>query len=133
MATVRTPAGEVLKVAPVRGQLFVCEGCCCGDAGKGNPPVPHDLMNAEWERRRLRNKVHLTFTGCLGPCAVANTALLEMDGQALWFHSLNDDPTLVALLFDYLERALRSSSRRLPPLPRELKLRRMARFTPRRA
>lgn len=127
MPTVRTPTGEVLNVPRIRGYLFVCEGCCCGDADKGNRPVPHDLMHEEWERRRLRNKVHLSFTGCLGPCAVANTAHLEMNGQAVWFHSLSDDPALVTALFDYIERALGYTGR-LPPLPPELKMRRMARL-----
>jgi cobaltochelatase CobN len=57
MARVTTPGGESFNVPILRGQLFVCEGCCCGDPEKGATPVPHDLYHAEWERRRLRNKV----------------------------------------------------------------------------
>lgn len=126
MSRVRTPKGSSFNIPPIRGQLFVCEGCCCGDAAKGNPPVPHDRYHQEWERRRLRTKVHLTFTECIGPCAVANVALLQIDGRSFWFHSLDDDPALVTRLFDHIERVLRE--RAFPPLPPELARRVLERF-----
>ena len=124
---VRTPGGATFNVPPVRGQLFVCEGCCCGDPEKGARPVPHDIFHAEWERRRLRSKVHLTFTACLGPCAVANVAYLQIDGRSLWLHSLDDDPKLVAMLFDLIEHVVRE--RTFPPLPAALEQRRLAHFS----
>lgn len=126
MARVRTPKGDDFNVPVLRGQLFVCEGCCCGDREKGAPPVPHDLYHAEWERRRLRAKVHLTFTACLGPCVVANVVYLQMDGRSLWFHSLDDDPRLTGMLFDHIERVLKE--RAFPALPPELERRRLRRF-----
>lgn len=78
-------------------------------------PVPVDRYHAEWEQRRLRNIVHLTIGGCLGPCALANVAMLLFDGQALWFHSVNSE-ALVLSLYDYIEQML-AADRYLPPPP----------------
>jgi len=98
--------GHLVNVARPRGQLFVCAtGCCCGRTDDGFAAVPTELYHDEWERRRLRNVVHLTIGGCLGPCALANVALLLFDGQALWFHSINT-PDLVRALYDYTEAML---------------------------
>jgi cobaltochelatase CobN len=98
--------GRLVNVARPRGQLFVCaSGCCCGRTEDGFPPVPADLYHREWERRRLRNVVHLTMGGCLGPCALANVALLIFEGQALWFQSLNS-AVLVLALYDHIEAML---------------------------
>ncbi len=98
-----------------RGQLFVCaSGCCCGRAEDGFAPIPDALFHSEWERRRLRNVVHLTVGGCLGPCALANVVLLLFDGQALWFHSINSDH-LVLALYDYVEQMLEHDEVQPPP------------------
>src|SRR5262245_16533978 len=98
--------GRLVNVARSRGQLFVCAtGCCCGRTEDGFAPVPTDLYHDEWERRRLRNVVHLTLGGCLGPCALANVALLLFDGQALWFHSVNSE-ALARALYDHVEAML---------------------------
>jgi nitrile hydratase accessory protein len=106
--------GRPVNVARPRGQLFVCSsGCCCGRTAEGFPAVPAELYHTEWERRRLRNVVHLTIGGCLGPCALANVALLLFDGQAFWFHSINSDD-LVRALYDYAEQML-DADRVLPP------------------
>jgi len=106
--------GRPVNVARPRGQLFVCaSGCCCGRTEDGFAPVPADLYHAEWERRGLRNVVHLTIGGCLGPCALANVVLLLLDGQALWFHSINTGE-LVLALYEYIERRL-AADRDVPP------------------
>src|SRR5438132_13611832 len=98
--------GRLVNVARFRGQLFVCaDGGCCGRIEDGFAPVPRELFHEEWERRRLRNVVHLTTGGCLGPCALANVVLLLFDGQALWFHSI-DSSALVYALYDYVEQLL---------------------------
>jgi cobaltochelatase CobN len=110
------PDGLVVHVARLRGQLFVCAtGCCCGRTGDGFPAVSTQLYHDEWERRRLRDIVHLTIGGCLGPCVLANVVLLLFDGHALWFHSVNADP-LVLALYDYIDAMLRADGR-LPPPP----------------
>ena len=113
---VRRPDGRLVNVARPRGHLFVCaSGCCCGRTEEGFAPVPAETFHREWERRRLRNLVHLTIGGCLGPCALANVALLLFDGQAQWFHSINGDELVVAL-WDHVERMLEVGSC-LPPPP----------------
>jgi cobaltochelatase CobN len=97
---------RLVNVARCRGQLFVCAtGCCCGRTEDGLAAVPADLYHQEWERRRLRNVVHLTIGGCLGPCALANVAMLLFDGQALWFHSINTE-VLVLALYDHIDAML---------------------------
>jgi nitrile hydratase accessory protein len=113
---VRRPDGRLVNVARPRGHLFVCaSGCCCGRTEDGFAPVPAETFHREWERRRLRNLVHLTIGGCLGPCALANVALLLFDGQAQWFHSINSDGLAFAL-YDHVERMLDADAC-LPPPP----------------
>ncbi|MFN8455123.1 MAG: (2Fe-2S) ferredoxin domain-containing protein, partial [Anaerolineae bacterium] len=97
------PDGKPINVPRNRGQLFVCEnGCCCGHTQRGFAPVPHDLYYTEWERRKLRNRVHLNHAGCLGPCALANVAMLLFDGRPIWFHSVNSEQLILAI-FDYID------------------------------
>src|SRR5215813_14209278 len=110
------PDGRPVNVARSRGQLFVCaSGCCCGRTEDGFAPVPAETFHREWERRRLRNVVHLTIGGCLGPCALANVVLLLFDGQAQWFHSVNDEARVLAL-YEHVE-AMLEADRCVPPGP----------------
>jgi nitrile hydratase accessory protein len=112
---VMRPDGRPVHVARPRGQLFVCaSGCCCGRTEDGFAPVPAAAFHAEWERRRLRNLVHLTIGGCLGPCALANVVLLLFDGQAQWFHSVNSEALALAL-YDHVERMLEADGCLPPP------------------
>jgi nitrile hydratase accessory protein len=109
------PDGRAVNVARLRGQLFVCAtGCCCGRTDDGFPAVPTELYHGEWERRRLRNVVHLTIGGCLGPCALANVVLLLFDGQAQWFHSI-DSEALVRALYDHVDAMLAADGCRPAP------------------
>jgi len=77
------------------------------------PFDPQALWGDEWERRNIRNRVHLTFTGCLGPCAVGNNALLLLDGQSIWLKDLNR-PELASAVYDWIE-AMLAADRVLPP------------------
>jgi len=77
--------------------------------------VPADLYHAEWERRRLRNAVHLTIGGCLGPCALANVVELVFAGRTVFFHSVDDEATVLAI-YDYLEQMVMAGTY-LPPPP----------------
>ena len=70
-------------------------------------PFDNRLYEAEWEARRLRSQVHLTFSGCLGACPVGNNALLHIMGRSLWLKDLNH-PELILVLFDYIEEILRA-------------------------
>jgi cobaltochelatase CobN len=106
--------GRRVNVARFRGQLFVCAtGCCCGRTEDGFAAVPTETFHREWERRRLRNVIHLTIGGCLGPCALANVVLLLFDGQTQWFHSIDSEAQALAL-YDHVERML-EADRCLPP------------------
>ncbi len=109
------PDGQIVHIVPKIGHLFVCsKGCCCGHTNEGFAPVPEDFYHAEWERRKLRNRVHLTQSGCLGPCALANVVLLWFDGQPIWFHSISTEAQIVAI-YDYIEAMLRTQSYLVPP------------------
>jgi nitrile hydratase accessory protein len=111
---VRRHDGQLVNVARPRGHIFVChEACCCGRIEDGFAPVPIEVYEREWLQRRFRNFVHLTIGGCLGPCALANVALLLWDGQAHWFQSINSEPLVVAL-FEYVQGMLEASAY-LPP------------------
>ncbi len=75
-------------------------------------PFENALYETALERRRLRSRLHLTFTGCLGPCAVGNNAMLQILGRSIWFKDLND-AALVPELFAYAE-AMLTAGRVLP-------------------
>lgn len=106
--------GRLVNVNRQLGQLFVCaHGCCCGRESEGKPPGFFGRYHAEWERRKLRNKVHLNMGGCLGPCPLANVCMLLFDGVTVFFHSMNSE-RLVTALFDYIE-SLVAAGRYLPP------------------
>lgn len=108
--------GAPINVFRRPGQLFVCAtGCCCGHTERGHAPVNTDLYHAEWTRRRIRHKVHLSMGGCLGPCALSNVALLLFAGREIWFHSITGDEQVIAI-FDYIEAMVRAD-RYLPPPP----------------
>ncbi len=108
--------GKLINVVHHRGHLLVCAtGCCCGHTERGHAAVPTDLYHAEWERRRLRNRVHLTQGGCLGPCPLANVVLLVFDGRPIWFQSINT-PEQVRAIYDYIE-AMLAADGYLPPPP----------------
>ena len=76
------------------------------------------LWSDEWERRKIRNRVHLTFTGCLGPCTVGNNALLVLHGRSIWLKDLNH-PDLAFMVYEWIEDMLRMG--RILPAPDRLK------------
>ena len=108
--------GKLVNVARNLGQLFICSnGCCCGDTTFGAAPSRREMYHAEWERRRLRNRVHLNQAGCLGPCPLANVTMLLLDGHSTFFHSMNAEWQVLAL-FDYIDAQV-AAGRYLPPPP----------------
>ncbi len=66
-------------------QVLVCVGCCCGRTDKGKPDVPVDWLKAEWKRRALQKHVHLSISGCLGPCEIANILCVVTPSETRWF------------------------------------------------
>ncbi len=111
--------GDEFRIVQLAGNLIVCAqqhgSCCCGWAEKGRLPFEPRLWGDEWERRAIRNRVHLTFSGCLGPCSVGNNALLQLFGRSIWLKDLND-PALVPVVFDYIEAMLAANAPLPPPL-----------------
>jgi len=87
------------------GHLFVCQGCCCGRTDKGFPALPLDEFKRQWKERGIRRRFHLTISGCLGPCPLANVVLILFRGYSLWLHSINHAAD-VDLIYDYVERML---------------------------
>ena len=120
ISTVKVLArGEEFRIVQVMGNLFVCSrengNCCCGWEEKGRMPFDNSLWGDEWEQRRIRNRLHLTFTGCLGPCAVGNNALLQLHGRSIWLKDIND-PALIPAVYDYAQ-AMLDAGAVLPPRP----------------
>ncbi|GAC1557197.1 MAG: cobaltochelatase subunit CobN [Ktedonobacteraceae bacterium] len=109
------PDGKLVNVARKQGHLFICAtGCCCGHTERKFAAVPTELYHTEWERRKLRNKVHLTQAGCLGPCPLANVVMLIFDMHHIWFHSMNSETQVIAI-YDYIEHMLATNSYLPPP------------------
>jgi cobaltochelatase CobN len=96
------------------GHLFVCNGCCCGHTEKGFPALPLEQFKQQWKERGIRRRFHLTISGCLGPCPLANVVLLLFRGRSAWFHSINSTED-VASLYGYVERMLLAESYLDPP------------------
>jgi hypothetical protein len=96
------------------GHLFVCNGCCCGRTEKGFPALPLDEFKRQWKERGIRRRFHLTISGCLGPCPLANVVLILFRGRSAWFHSVNSSED-VSSLYDYVERMLLAGTYLDPP------------------
>jgi cobaltochelatase CobN len=112
-----TRADGVSKEIRVQdGHLFVCNGCCCGRTEKGFPALPLEEFKRQWKGRGIRRRFHLTISGCLGPCPLANVVLILFRGRSVWFHSINN-PSDVGLLYDYVERMLLAECYLDPPRP----------------
>jgi len=110
--------GKYINLVLKTGHLFVCRGCCCGHVERGHAPVPEALYHSEWERRKLRHRIHLTIGGCLGPCPLANVVMLNFAGNALWFQSMNAEWQVMAI-YDYIEAMLAAND--LLPVPELLR------------
>ena len=107
--------GRAFNIVQHRAHLTYCyTGCCCGITERGYAAVPADVYTEEWLGRKIRNHVHLTKGGCLGPCALANVVSLVFDGRSIWFHSVNS-PWQVRQIFDYIDAMLAADRFLLPP------------------
>jgi cobaltochelatase CobN len=78
-------------------QVILCVGCCCGRTDKGHPEVPVDWMKQEWRSRMMPKKVHLTISGCLGPCDARNIVLVMMGDSPVWLGGINSHEHYAAL------------------------------------
>jgi cobaltochelatase CobN len=107
--------GTAQEIRIQDGHLFVCQGCCCGRTDKGFPALPLDEFKSQWKARGIRRRFHLTISGCLGPCPLANVVLILFRGHSVWLHSINS-PEDVGLIYGYVERML-LEERYLDPPP----------------
>src|SRR5882757_3754226 len=108
--------GRAMNIVQRRAHLSYCfTGCCCGRTERGYAEVPVDVYKDEWIGRKIRNSVHLTKAGCLGPCVLANVASLVFDGHSVWFHSVNS-AWQVRQIFDYIEAMLKADRFLNPPV-----------------
>jgi len=107
--------GRAFNIVQHRAHLTYCAtGCCCGITERGYAAVPIDVYKDEWLRRKMRQDVHLTKGGCLGPCALANVASLVFDGKSIWFHSVNSE-WQVRQIFEYIDSMLKADRFVQPP------------------
>jgi cobaltochelatase CobN len=68
----------------------------------------------QWKARGIRRRFHLTISGCLGPCPLANVVLILFRGRSLWLHSINDAAD-VDSIYGYVEEMLRAEQYLDPP------------------
>ena len=107
--------GKSINLVQRRGHLSYCyNACCCGRVDRGYAPIPVELYKSEWLRRKLRNVVHMTKGGCLGPCTLANVVTLLFDGHSVWFHSINYEWQIIGI-FDYIESMVKADRYLVPP------------------
>ena len=88
MATTTQSQRQILTKRKVIAHVSVCLGCCCGNTKKGKPAVPDDWLKAEWRARRLLKNVHLSISGCMGPCDVANVVKINSSEGEIWLGDL---------------------------------------------
>ena len=113
------------RIGPL-GQIFFCDGCCCGRVEKGFPPLPKALIKERWKSLKLNGTIQLTISGCLGPCDLANVVyLLASDGTGQWFGGLSEHWQYETLIH-WANKCRQSSS--LLPIPETLDGHRFARF-----
>jgi cobaltochelatase CobN len=108
------------------GQVVICLGCCCGRVDKGHPEAPVDWLKEQWRKRALPKKIHLTISGCLGPCDASNVVLLLLGDSPVWLGGLDSLEQYEAIADWATECAARDS---LLPLPDQLDALRMERFS----
>jgi hypothetical protein len=89
VARSETQGGLVSSARQARGQVILCQGCCCGRTDRGFPEVPVERIKAAWKSGRLNRTIQLTVSGCVGPCDVANVAVVVGPAGTSWFGGLD--------------------------------------------
>jgi cobaltochelatase CobN len=97
------------------GQVVLCRGCCCGRTERGFPEVPLGRLQSIWKAEKLNRTIQLTVSGCLGPCDLANVAVLWTERGAEWFGNLAGDAAYDALVA--WARACHAAGQALPAPP----------------
>ncbi len=110
--------GAITPKRLMLGQISICDGCCCGKTEKGHPAVPVQWLKQEWKVRGLLKRVHLSISGCLGPCDVPNVVMITNSEGTQWL-ALLDSQRHYAMLADWAEQS--KDADELLPLPKELR------------
>ena len=87
--------------------------------------MPVEWLKREWKYRGLLKRVHLTISGCLGPCDVANVVLVTSPEGTQWLAEITQRRQY-ELLADWAEQS--KIADRLLPLPREFDAHRLAAY-----
>jgi hypothetical protein len=116
---------EINTKRPMLGQISICNGCCCGQTEKGHPEVPVEWLKREWKYRGLLKRVHLTISGCLGPCDVPNVILITSAEGTQWLAQISQRRQY-EMLADWAEQS--NTADRLLSLPREFDAHRLAAY-----
>ena len=74
----------------VVGKITICQGCCCGNTGHGLPEAPVEWLKTEWRKRGLLKRVHLTISGCVGPCDVPNVVVITSSSGTEWLGNFSN-------------------------------------------
>jgi cobaltochelatase CobN len=98
-------------------QVVLCQGCCCGQTGRGLPEVPLDWLKPLWKAEKLNKAVQLTVSGCLGPCDLPNVCCIQTPEEQAWYGRLTTREDYEVLV--RWARRCREEGR-LQPLPTEL-------------
>lgn len=106
--------------------VVVCVGCCCGRVDRGRPAVPVDWLKAEFKRRKLLHHVHLTISGCLGPCDVPNVVAIASDAGTFYLGRLEMQRHFEALVEWASDSWTAGTLLPLPPLLAPLRFERFA-------
>ena len=84
-----------------------------------------ERLKAVWKGEKLNRSVQLTISGCLGPCDLANVALVITPDGNQWFGGLTGDAVYESLVA-WARECQRTG--RLVPLPESLGPYRFDRF-----
>ncbi len=76
------------------------------------------MAQAGVEGSRLLKRVHLSISGCLGPCDVSNVVMITNSEGTQWL-ALLDSQRHYAMLADWAEQS--KDADELLPLPKELR------------
>jgi cobaltochelatase CobN len=106
-------------------QVVFCVGCCCGRTDRGRPEVPNERLKAVWRAEKLNSTVQLTISGCLGPCDLANVALVMGPEGNVWLGGMAGEEVYESLI-DWARRC--HAARAIVPLPEALGPFRFERF-----
>lgn len=87
-------------------QVMFCNGCCCGRTDRGYPAVPVERIKAIWKAEKLNRGVQLTISGCLGPCDLANVAVIVTAESTTWLGLIEGDGDYDAIV-DWARRIRR--------------------------